>query len=82
MKSAEILSAIPMTPSPLLLTTFSFLAASFYARAQLTLNQIGGSIGAGNLGTLGTTSAFGLDEIGGGTPSRRHRSRSSRPAAQ
>ena len=37
------------------------------ARAQLTLSQIGGGIAPGNYGTLGTTSAFGLDEIGGGT---------------
>ena len=43
-----------------------FVLAAAQAHAQLTLNQIGGSIGAGNYGTLGTTSAFGFDEIGGG----------------
>ncbi len=37
------------------------------ARAQLTLNQIGGTIGGGNYGTAAGTTAFGLDEIGGGT---------------
>jgi hypothetical protein len=37
------------------------------AVAQLTLNQIGGPAAPGNYGTLGTTSAFGVDEIGGGT---------------
>jgi hypothetical protein len=37
------------------------------AHAQFTLNEIGGSLKLGNYGTLGTTSAFGKDEIGGGT---------------
>jgi hypothetical protein len=46
-----------------------FLACTLVttAHAQLTLSEIGGSIEAGNYGTLPTTSAFGLDEIGGGT---------------
>ncbi len=36
------------------------------AQAQLTLSEIGGTINAGNYGTLGGTSAFGLNEILGG----------------
>lgn len=34
--------------------------------AQLNLSQIGGTLNPGNYGNLGTTSAFGLNEIGGG----------------
>lgn len=48
----------------------SFVLISFTAgaaRAQLTLNQIGGTIGGGNYGTAAGTTAFGLDEIGGGS---------------
>lgn len=41
-------------------------ATALPAAAQLTLNQIGGPAAPGNYGTLGTTSAFGFDEIGGG----------------
>ena len=37
------------------------------ARAQLTLNQIGGTIGGGNYGAAAGTTAFGLEEIGGGS---------------
>ena len=50
-----------------LLTAFSLLAAAISSEAQLTLNQVGGTIGGGNYGTQAGTSAFGLDEIGGGT---------------
>jgi hypothetical protein len=54
-----------MNHSPL---TFAVLfAAALPARAQLTLNQVGGAIGGGNYGTQGSTSAFGFDEIGAGT---------------
>jgi hypothetical protein len=44
-----------------------FALAALPAHAQLTLNQIGGSIGAGNYGTLGTTSAFAFDLLGNGS---------------
>ena len=50
-----------------LLTAFSILASAVSSEAQLTLNQVGGTIGGGNYGTQGGTSAFGLDEIGGGS---------------
>ena len=43
------------------------VAATLPAAAQLTLSQIGGAVHPGNYGTLGSTSAFALDEIGGGT---------------
>ena len=51
---------------PVTLFTSALLLSALPAAAQLTLNQIGGGLGAGNYGTLGTTAAFGLDEIGGG----------------
>ena len=54
------MNAIPITSLAL-----GLLAVS--ARAQFTLSQIGGGVAPGNYGTLGSTSAFGLDEIGGGT---------------
>ena len=55
-----------MSRSSLQIAVFSVLASAVSSEAQLTLNQVGGTIGGGNYGTLGGTSAFGLDEIGGG----------------
>jgi hypothetical protein len=43
------------------------LSAASICRAQFTLMEIGGSTESGNYGTLGTTIAFGKDEIGAGT---------------
>lgn len=54
-----------MTTRLLSLSLLSVLALT--ARAQLTLSEIGGTVNAGNYGTLGGTSAFGLNEIGGGS---------------
>ena len=53
-----------MSTRILSLSLLGLLAVS--AQAQLTLSEIGGTINAGNYGTLGTTGAFGLDEIFGG----------------
>ena len=47
--------------------TFACAGLLATAAAQFTLNEIGGSLELGNYGTLPTTSAFGKDEIGGGT---------------
>ncbi len=49
-----------------LITGLTILATAAAAEAQLTLNQVGGTIGGGNYATLAGTSAFGLDEIGAG----------------
>jgi hypothetical protein len=64
MESAEI-HRIPMKRLPVrLFPSFCLLAgAVFPAQAQLTLNQIGGPLGAGNYGTLAGTSAFAFDVL-------------------
>jgi hypothetical protein len=41
--------------------------ASLSSHAQCTLNEIGGTSDPGNYSTLGSTIAFGKDEIGGGS---------------
>lgn len=56
----------PITAMTTRLLSAALLVTGLSARAQLTLTQIGGTIGAGNYATLGSTAAFGLDEIGGG----------------
>jgi hypothetical protein len=54
-----------MNTRSILVGSCAFLLTSF-SHAQLTLNEIGGSLEPGNYATLPTTVAFGKDEIGGG----------------
>ncbi|HEX2751096.1 MAG TPA: hypothetical protein VHM91_24015, partial [Verrucomicrobiales bacterium] len=50
-------------PSVPVATGIVVLSGALTASAQLTLNQIGGTIGGGNYGTLAGTSAFAFDVI-------------------
>ncbi len=59
--------ALPFTLLLTPLAGFTVLLTSLPAHAQLTLNALGGTVGAGNYATLPGTAAFGLNEIGGGT---------------